>query len=92
MEKKKTRTRAAAPSGARRKKNSPKPPPPPLTISDEELYERVTRKAYELYQQRGEEPGHEIEDWVTAERLVHAELQHGPLPESEEVATEEEIR
>jgi hypothetical protein len=52
-----------------------------LTLSDEELYERVALKAYELYQQRGEEPGHDLADWLTAERLVQEELLHGPLPE-----------
>jgi hypothetical protein len=56
-------------------------PTPPLTISDEELYQRVTRKAYELYQQRGEKAGHDLEDWLTAERLVRDELLHGPLAE-----------
>jgi hypothetical protein len=56
-------------------------PTPPLTISDEELYQRVARKAYELYQQRGEEAGHDLEDWLTAERLVRDELLHGPSPE-----------
>jgi hypothetical protein len=54
---------------------------PPLTISDEELYERVTRKAYELYQQRAEEPSHDLEDWLTAEQLVKEELLHGPVLE-----------
>ena len=54
---------------------------PPLVISDEELYERVASKAYELYQQRGEEFGHDLEDWLTAERLVNEELLHGPVPE-----------
>jgi hypothetical protein len=52
-----------------------------LHLTNEQLYERVARKAYELYQQRGEDPGHALEDWVTAERLVRAELQHGPLGE-----------
>jgi hypothetical protein len=56
-------------------------PKPPLTIGDEELYQRVARKAYELYQQRGEKAGHDMEDWLTAERLVRDELLHGPLPE-----------
>jgi len=59
-----------------------------LTISDEEFSERIARKAYELYQQRGEEPGHELEDWLTAERLVDEELRHGPL---EEPVLEEEL-
>lgn len=62
--------------------NLPKKSQPPyLSVSDEELYERVARKAYELYQQRGEEHGHDLQDWLTAERLVQEELLHGPLPE-----------
>jgi hypothetical protein len=48
-----------------------------LALSDEELYERISRKAYELYQQRGEEPGPDIEDWIAAERLGHEELRRG---------------
>jgi Protein of unknown function (DUF2934) len=50
-------------------------------ISDQELYERVACKAYELYQQRGEAPGDELADWLLAERLVQEELLHGPVPE-----------
>lgn len=50
-------------------------------ISDQELYERVARKAYELYQQRGEAPGDDLADWLLAERLVQEELRHGPVPE-----------
>jgi hypothetical protein len=45
------------------------------------LYERVARKAYELYQQRGEAPGDDLADWLLAERLVQEELRHGPVPE-----------
>jgi len=55
--------------------------PSPLTLSDEELYEQVASKAYELYQQRGEDHGHDLEDWLTAERIIQEELLHGPLPE-----------
>jgi hypothetical protein len=50
-------------------------------ISDQELYERVARKAYELYQQRGEAPGDDLADWLLAERLVQEEMRHGPVPE-----------
>ena len=53
----------------------------PLRISDQELYDRVARKAYELYQQRGEVPGDELADWLLAERLVQEELRRGPVPE-----------
>jgi hypothetical protein len=66
-----------------------------LTISDQDLYEQVARKAYELYQQRGEAPGHDLEDWFIAERLVHAELLHGPVSEppieEEEYPGEEDL-
>lgn len=58
-----------------RQHNVPNPVQP--TITNEDLSERVSHKAYELYQQRGEEPGHALEDWLTAERLVQEELRHG---------------
>jgi predicted transcriptional regulator len=69
---------------------SPTTIPEPLTITDEELYERVARKAYELYRQRGEIAGHDLNDWLTAERLVRAELVHGSALAAEEGALTEE--
>jgi hypothetical protein len=30
----------------------------------------IQERAYELYIKRGQEPGHELEDWVQAEREV----------------------
>ena len=60
-------------------------PHSPLRLSDEELYERVARKAYELSQQGGEDHGHDLEDWLTAEQIVQEELLHGPLPEEPEM-------
>jgi Protein of unknown function (DUF2934) len=30
--------------------------------------ESIRRRAYELYLARGEEPGHDLEDWLQAER------------------------
>ncbi len=35
-----------------------------------EIQEAIRLKAYELYVQRGYTPGNEIEDWLTAERMV----------------------
>lgn len=61
-----------------------------LTISEEELYERVARKAYELYQQRGEIAGHDLNDWFTAERLIRAEILHGSALAKEEGAVVED--
>lgn len=40
--------------------------------------EAVARRAYELYQARGGEPGHELEDWLSAEQEVTRKGQ--PVP------------
>ena len=32
----------------------------------------IARRAYELYETRGSEPGHELEDWLQAEREIDA--------------------
>lgn len=37
-----------------------------------EVESEIRRRAYELYEKRGCEPGHEHEDWVVAEREVLA--------------------
>ena len=34
------------------------------------LRQRITEKAYELFVRRGRAPGHDVEDWLEAERLV----------------------
>ena len=44
-----------------------------MAIGEREGFrEQITRRAYELYEQRGGEPGHEQEDWLEAERQVRA--------------------
>jgi len=35
-----------------------------------DLQEQVRRRAYELYEERGREDGHELEDWLQAESEV----------------------
>ena len=37
---------------------------------DEQHRADIQRRAYELYVERGKEPGHELEDWAQAEREV----------------------
>ena len=45
----------------------------PLTPNEKPLehsldhQEQVRRRAYELYEQRGKESGHDLEDWLQAE-------------------------
>jgi hypothetical protein len=36
------------------------------------LEEEIRRRAYELFLERGGTPGHESEDWITAEREVRS--------------------
>ena len=44
-----------------------------------DLEEQVRRRAYELYERRGREHGHEVEDWLQAEAELAAE-RNTPLP------------
>ena len=44
------------------------------TLGDEVLRQRIAEKAYELYQQRGELHGRDLDDWLEAERLVLSEI------------------
>ena len=37
--------------------------------------EEIRRRAYEIYLERGEQPGHELDDWLQAER----ELERGAV-------------
>jgi hypothetical protein len=34
------------------------------------LAEKIRRRAYELYEQRGRDGGHELEDWLRAEEEI----------------------
>ncbi len=36
----------------------------------EDLGSRIAKRAYELYAQRGQEHGHDFEDWLEAERQI----------------------
>ena len=44
------------------------------TLGVEEVYQLVSLKAYELFEKRGWQHGHDLEDWLEAERLVTQEL------------------
>jgi Protein of unknown function (DUF2934) len=34
----------------------------------------IRKRAYEIFEERGEDPGHEIDDWLSAEREVNHHL------------------
>lgn len=44
----------------------------PISASGDEL---IRQKAYHLYEQRGRVHGHEIDDWLSAEREIAIEAQ-----------------
>jgi len=42
--------------------------------SREDLRKLVEKKAFELYDKRGRKPGHSLEDWLEAERIIKGRL------------------
>jgi len=50
--------------------NPPKKPPATATREPQELEYEISVRAYELYEARGREDGHELEDWLRAEDEV----------------------
>jgi hypothetical protein len=42
----------------------------PFLIPAKELHRRIAKKAYELYIRRGKKPGHDLDDWLEAERML----------------------
>lgn len=40
------------------------------------LHDRVSRVAYHFYLRRGQVPGHDLDDWFAAERVVLSRLAH----------------
>ncbi len=56
-------------------------------VTTEQRRELITKKAYELYVKRGKLPGHEMEDWLEAERLVDRELKEKSGTQTSQVQT-----
>jgi len=45
----------------------PNQTPTKVTKSTPDLQEQIRRRAYQLYEQRGRDEGHELHDWLQAE-------------------------
>jgi len=56
------------------KADKKKTPAATATLDGDELRERVAKKAYERYLDRGQLDGYDLDDWLEAEQLVLAEL------------------
>ena len=44
------------------------------TMTKEDLSKLVEKKAFELYEKRGRKPGHAMNDWLEAERIIKGKL------------------
>ena len=53
---------------------NPSSEPESMQKYSDEVRERIAKKAYELYEQRGREGGRHVEDWLKAEELVRKEM------------------
>ena len=47
-----------------------KKPSSSATNDKQELREQIIQRAYELYEARGREDGHDLEDWLKAEEEI----------------------
>lgn len=56
--------------------NPPKKPPATVTSEPKELEHQISLRAYELYEARGREDGHELDDWLHAEEEIREKKVH----------------
>jgi hypothetical protein len=54
------------------------PEPESMQKYSDEVRERIAKKAYELYEQRGRQAERDMEDWLKAEELVRKEMNDRP--------------
>ena len=50
------------------------PEPESMLKFSDEVRERIAKKAYELYEQRGRQTERDLEDWLKAEEVVRKEM------------------
>ena len=62
--------RSAPKKAAARKAAAPNPSTSPVRVSAEERWRMVATAAYHRAEKRGFAPGHEVEDWLAAEKDI----------------------
>ncbi len=45
-----------------------------INVSDQNVYEAIRKRAYELYCKRGRTDGNDMKDWFEAEKQVRKEM------------------
>ena len=71
---KKSKPPSKSPAAAKKVKKSPPARPVPQASRPADLRDRIARKAYELYQKRGEVEGRDLQDWLDAEAILRDEI------------------
>jgi DUF2934 family protein len=59
------------------KEDPTKKPPATVLGESQELENQIRQRAYELYEARGREDGHDLEDWLHAEEEITAKTVRG---------------
>jgi len=44
------------------------------SMTQDDIRKLVEKKSYELYEKRGKKPGHAVNDWLEAERIIKGKL------------------
>ncbi|MCX5686433.1 MAG: DUF2934 domain-containing protein [Candidatus Omnitrophica bacterium] len=44
------------------------------SMTQDDVRKLVEKKSYELYEKRGKKPGHAVNDWLEAERIIKGKL------------------
>jgi hypothetical protein len=55
---------------------NPSKKPPDVTSEPQELEHEIRLRAQELYEERGREDGHELDDWLRAEEEITQKKAH----------------
>ena len=55
--------------------------PPPATLPADQS-DRIAKRAYEIARERGFSPGHELDDWLQAEREIEAGAPRNTPPDN----------
>jgi len=45
-------------------------------VADSPRHEEIRIRAYEIYIERGRQPGHDLDDWLQAERELEPKVRH----------------
>jgi hypothetical protein len=68
------RTKPATSPSTKEPQAKAEPPSAARGVSNEERYRMIQEQAYALAEARGFEPGHEVDDWLAAERTIDERL------------------